>query len=1448
MRNRIKPVTRKNRRLRGCRAVIFLAGMLLSARVFAVELVIDPHLHRGVSWNDPTTTERQDYPLQFTTNNGTPLWVLGESLSLNSPGFNVPATVRPSGAYQWTNSYRGLVMGPANTADSDLLLTVNSLNEYGGVYRTNGQAWPNLYMSQRITKPANGSTLGFEATNNFPWLTDISKLRFSIEANLTYASNRHDYATGYNTGLHAAQYLVWLTVQNLGKNPDGSNKPGYGDYLWFGMGLYDDRYPLPGMSAMLDKGTGKLIYNIGISNFTTAGLQVGQWQTLTGDLYPHITNALNVAWTWSQTHPGETNFLSGSTNYGDYKLGGLLQGWEVPGLSIVTMQTRNLSVQLYGTDYPETNVFADDFNRTDTGAQTTNSSPNQIGTNWTIARGTWAVNAYQLKQAGGTSGDQTIYVNSLQTLNAGLGTNFAMQATIKLNTASSSAYAGLVFNLQNASNYYAFRYNGAGNVQLIKSLNGSVAAVLNVSGFAPVVNRPYTLTVASVDPCDFAVGIYDPIDSTVVYTNASVVDIGNNFQDGYGGLYANANTSVMLYDNFNLAVEAEQWTPPVVLSQPVGGLKTVGGSLLLAPQFDGNPAPRFQWKLNGSDIPNATNQTLMLDNLQPAAAGSYVLYATNAVGWTNTIAAVVSIPTGGGMDGFNRTDTAAQTTTNSPNAIGSHWTIGNGTWAISSNQLIQAGGSTTDQTLYLNTLKTLNAGAGTGFTMQASLQLNTTAGSAFAGLLLNFQSATNYYAFRFAGNGTVQLIKNVNGIINAIGAANGTFAHVPNRPYVVTVASPNPNVFTLGIFDTVSGTTVYTNASVTATAAFTNGYGGLYANTASGVMRYDDFVLTVAPPPASRPTVLVQPAGGNIHLGGSLTLQAYIDGNPAPQLQWKHNGLNLPNATNQTLTLNNLQVSAAGSYVLYATNAAGWDSTSSAVINNVPVAKAITLTAPTGGGVWLQVIGGKDAPTDADNDPLAVTSVTPGVNGARVFTDGTNINYASAAAFTGTDSFQYTVGDGRNGFDTATVTVDVMVGGQWQNWLAPAGTVTNGVVVLTCLGVSGYLCVLDWATNLTAPIHWLPVSTNLAWTNWMLIFTNTSSAPINFFRTRYVYGSQVMHTLMTTASQVTNIADRAWDDIRVASTPQPKNAYYIAGWNLGGISQAECHWDVGEFTGWRPASYQLPTVHSQAAMNGDDVEKSAMQAEGFSWGGYLRHSEVPTNDPVTGLPEWQQPNFRYAYAFSPEVSPFAAASGPTAKLVFQFDAAVPLYDDYGRPEGQRAIGFGEAGIIFIDRKAGVSAQSLHFLLIYFDKRGFNIPGGVHERVVKVGSGEMVVSSLLASNTAYCSRLDQTAFTAASAYSQTNIWSEPAHFGVTISRSQFMQAIADINVYIAANPDLGARFYSTNLEDYRLASINVAIEAALDFDANGGGGTPTTGTYPFRMSYQGSRMSVSTIVD
>src|SRR6186713_2476106 len=64
----------------------------------------------------------------------------------------------------------------------------------------------------------------------------------------------------------------------------------------------------------------------------------------------------------------------------------------------------------------------------------------------------------------------------------------------------------------------------------------------------------------------------------------------------------------------------------------VGASVTVGSRVTLYATADGSPAPTFQWKKDGSNIPGATGAVYNIAAASLADSGSYRVTATNVAG------------------------------------------------------------------------------------------------------------------------------------------------------------------------------------------------------------------------------------------------------------------------------------------------------------------------------------------------------------------------------------------------------------------------------------------------------------------------------------------------------------------------------------------------------------------------------------------------------------------------------------------------------------------------------------------------------------------------------------------------------------------------------------------------------------------------------------------------
>ena len=142
------------------------------------------------------------------------------------------------------------------------------------------------------------------------------------------------YEKDYTPNLHAAQFTIYFTVQNRNKQSRG-----YGDLVWFGVPIYDNRSRFPrafkeqDLAAPQSSSTHPTDATILHKQCTGRRVVV----VIDKDLLPLMNDALATAWS--------RGFLKESTNAADYFIGGMNMGWELPGTFDVEMQVRNLSLK-----------------------------------------------------------------------------------------------------------------------------------------------------------------------------------------------------------------------------------------------------------------------------------------------------------------------------------------------------------------------------------------------------------------------------------------------------------------------------------------------------------------------------------------------------------------------------------------------------------------------------------------------------------------------------------------------------------------------------------------------------------------------------------------------------------------------------------------------------------------------------------------------------------------------------------------------------------------------------------------------------------------------------------------------------------------------------------------------------------------------------------------------
>ena len=153
-----------------------------------------------------------------------------------------------------------------------------------------------------------------------------------------------------------------------------------------------------------------------------------------------------------------------------------------------------------------------------------------------------------------------------------------------------------------------------------------------------------------------------------------------------------------------------------------------------------------------------------------------------------------------------------------------------------------------------------------------------------------------------------------------------------NQPSNVTAPSGGTALFSVTAVGTPSPTYQWKKngaelagrtSSILTLSSLTSADGGSYtcvATNSVGSAESNSATLTVTGG-VSPPSISVPPSSTVAALGGSVTLSVSAAGGPG--FQWRKSGTAIPGATTASLTLNNLSASAAGSYDVVATNAAG---------------------------------------------------------------------------------------------------------------------------------------------------------------------------------------------------------------------------------------------------------------------------------------------------------------------------------------------------------------------------------------------------------------------------------------------------------------------------------------------------------------------------------------------
>jgi uncharacterized repeat protein (TIGR02543 family) len=173
------------------------------------------------------------------------------------------------------------------------------------------------------------------------------------------------------------------------------------------------------------------------------------------------------------------------------------------------------------------------------------------------------------------------------------------------------------------------------------------------------------------------------------------------------------------------------------------------------------------------------------------------------------------------------------------------------------------------------------------------------------------------------------------------------------------------------------------------------------------------------------------------------------------------------------------------------------------VTNHPPQAATATYTLATVPSFKIVISNLATNWSDPDGDTNTLVSVNPGTSGGTVSFGGKYIYYSNPAMTA--DQFTYVISDGQGGTNTGTVNLLSSSGASSTNRTQNiTGLVHNedGSVTVGFAGIPGYTYWVQAATDAYDP-QWETISTNVAGSNGLWIFTDTGAAshPQRFYRT-----------------------------------------------------------------------------------------------------------------------------------------------------------------------------------------------------------------------------------------------------------------------------------------------------------------------------------------------------------
>ncbi len=377
--------------------------------------------------------------------------------------------------------------------------------------------------------------------------------------------------------------------------------------------------------------------------------------------------------------------------------------------------------------------------------------------------------------------------------------------------------------------------------------------------------------------------------------------------------------------------------PPTITVQPTNLTVTVGGTATFSVQANGAPPLFYQWNFGGTNIQDATNSTLTLTNIQLNQAGDYSVSVSNSYNSTNSSPATLTVnpaplcyPQPPGLVNWWRAEGDATDSAGTNNGslqgsagfvageVGQAFSVDGVTGYVSIPDAPALDSFTNAITieLWMKSANTGNNADWEGLVTKGNtswrLMATTSAKTVYLGL--SGTSSPDLFGTRNVNDGqwhhvaatydgsTVSLY--VDGTLDVSHPAIGQIAQNGFPLYIGGDSQP-PQGHTYLFSGALDEVSLYSRA--------------LSAGEIAAIYNEGSASKCVGAPPF----IIEQPTNQMVNVGQTTAFTAQAIGAAPLSYQWSLNGTNIQDATNTTITLTNVQLSAAGSYAVAVSNLYG---------------------------------------------------------------------------------------------------------------------------------------------------------------------------------------------------------------------------------------------------------------------------------------------------------------------------------------------------------------------------------------------------------------------------------------------------------------------------------------------------------------------------------------------